>query len=178
MHGGHNQPNYSYNIKGKPIAVVHEFKDLGVLRSSKGFYVGQCDAVAAAASRVSGAIRRLFQSKAPELLWPAFRSYVLPKLMYNSQAWNPSLIKEINKLERVQKRFTKSIRGLHDMPYEDRLKKLRTLSIQKQRRYADMTFTYKAIHGVLNCPAEDLGLKLLQVPTRGGGTKLVQRRAN
>ena len=37
MHSGNNQPNYAYNIRGKPMTMFDSFKDLGVLRSIGGY---------------------------------------------------------------------------------------------------------------------------------------------
>ena len=84
MHCGKNQPCYEYYIRGNPLPIMESFKDLGVLRSGDGSYTAQCEAVSSSASKLAGAIRRLFQIKTPALLWPAFQSYALPTLMYGS----------------------------------------------------------------------------------------------
>ena len=46
-----------------------------------------------------------------------FCTYVRPILEYNSACWSPCLIKDIVKVESVQRRFTKRIPGLHDYSY-------------------------------------------------------------
>ena len=46
---------------------------------------------AARANRAAGAVRQAFQLKVPQLLWPAFQSYVAPIAMYCSQVWSPLL---------------------------------------------------------------------------------------
>ena len=53
-----------------------------------------------------GAMRRAFRLSAPELLWPAFTGYVLPKLMFNSAAWCLVYRKAIDLIEKLQKRYT------------------------------------------------------------------------
>jgi len=46
------------------------------------------------------------------LLCRAFTVYVRPLLEYASCVWSPHLMKDIERLERVQRRFTKRLRGL------------------------------------------------------------------
>ena len=74
-------------------------------------------------------VRRCFHLKVPELLWPAFENYIIPKLMYGAPAWNPILRKLVNLIEKFQKRFIKNKRGVqdndgNDLSYADRLQKL------------------------------------------------------
>ena len=93
--------------------------------------------------------------------------------MYGSQAWSPVLRKDIATVERVQKRLTKSIRGLWSLPYVLRLNELGVLSLQNLRFYADMVFVFKAIHGMVGCPVEEFGICVSTSSTRGGGIRLV-----
>ena len=176
MHCGRNQPNFIYTLKGSPMPCVESFKDLGVVRSHNGHITEQCCAVYSKASRLAGAIRHIFQQRSPQLMWPAFQSYILPILMYCSQAWNPVLVYDSNLIEKVQRRYTKSIAGLRQLSYGDRLKSLSALSLRNRRLYADLVFAYKAVHGLFNCQASDFGLHMVTSSTRGSGTRLAQRR--
>ncbi len=176
LHCGHGQQNFDYKIRDVLIPVVSNLVDLGLQRSSNGGYEGHCDIIASKASKLAGAIRKSFQLKVPQLLWPAFQAYVAPILMYGASAWSPCLQRDIDRIERVQQRFTKSIPELHDMNYDERLARLSTLSLRDRRLYADLVLTYKALHGMLNCPSADLGLNPMVTSTRGGGISVSQRR--
>ena len=77
---------------------------------------------AAVANAVLGMIRRTFLCKDKELILQLYKSLARPRLEKCIQAWRPYLKKDINVLERVQKRTTKLISGLSEMGYEKRLK--------------------------------------------------------
>ena len=64
--------------------------------------------------------------------------------------WSPYTSRNIDKLERIQRRGTKFILGQNDISYEDRLKCLNMLSLEKRRYLFDVTFLYKAFNGYLN----------------------------
>jgi hypothetical protein len=152
-------------------------RDLGITRSPTGSYTTHCETTAIKACRVAGAIRRTFQLHAHQLLWPAFQSYVAPVIMYASPMWNPMLHKDVKALERVQRRYTKCMYGLRELPYAERLKALGALSLEKRRLFADMVLVHKVLNGQLGCSAAELGLTRVTSHTRSNGIKLVQRRA-
>ena len=89
MHCEHDQPSYNYTIHGASLQSVNKFADLGIQGNSCACYAGHCMEISAKASKMAGAIRRAFQHKTRDLMWPAFQTYILPKLMYCSQAWSP-----------------------------------------------------------------------------------------
>jgi len=173
LHCGKNQPFHQYNLGGQPLPIVDELTDLGVVRTADSTCTRQCQAVAAKATRAACAIRRAFQRKYKQLMWPAFTRYVLPIVMYCAPAWSPTACNDINAIEKIQRRFTKAIRGLKDLSYAERLSELGTLSLQNRRIYADMGFMYKIIHGMVDCSASDLGVTSCD---RGRGMRAVQRR--
>ena len=51
-----------------------------------------------------------------------YRMHVQPYLEYSVSIWSPSLAKDIDALEKVQKKATKMVRGLGNLPYEQTLK--------------------------------------------------------
>ena len=113
MHCGHDQPSYNYTIHGASLQSVDKFADLGIQRTSCAGYADHCKEISAKASKMAGAIRRAFQYKTRDLMWPAFQTYILPKLMYCSQAWSswPKSDKEL--IEKKQQRYIMNISGMH-----------------------------------------------------------------
>jgi len=47
----------------------------------------------------------------------AFITYIRPLSETNSQIWSPHLLKDIRRIESVQRRFTKKLEGIHTLTY-------------------------------------------------------------
>ena len=97
-------------------------------------------------------IRKTFSHMPHDLLIKIYKTYIRPFLEYGFQLWNPYFEKDIQLLERVQRRFTKLGAGLKNMEYEDRLRILRLPLLSSRRKRGDLIETYKILHGHYNCP--------------------------
>ena len=77
-----------------------------------------------------------------------YKMYVRPHLEFAVPIWNPWLRKDVEVLERVQKKFVKNINGLTSTTYEDRLKEIGMLDLSTRRLYLDLVEAYKLIHNI------------------------------
>ena len=68
MHCGAKQPHYDCTLYGESMKAVDSFTDLGVIRSSSEGYNGHCQAMVTKATKMAGAIRRVFRDRRRELL--------------------------------------------------------------------------------------------------------------
>ena len=57
-------------------------------------------------------------------------------------------MKDFVTIERVQKYFTRNLKGLRAKPYKERLSILKLPTLESCRAYNDLMFLYKIIHGL------------------------------
>ena len=103
------------------------------------------------ASFISYRIIKSFRSKNIWVLLKLYKTYVRPKLEYNTPVWSPYLLKDVNAIENVQKRFTKIVCRRCNIPsssYSDRLTKLNLSSLQSRRVRFDLITLFKIINNM------------------------------
>ena len=96
-------------------------KDLGVTFSADMKVSEQFGIAASKGNQSLRLIRRTITYKVKQLIVPLYKAIVRPHLEYCIQAWTPYRKKDIDKLERIQRRATKMIPKLRDLSYESRL---------------------------------------------------------
>ena len=76
--------------------------------------------------------------------------YVRPLFEYCFSVWNPHHRHLINRLERVQRRFTRTIPSVSRLPYLTRLNILGLKSLEHRRLIADLCLCYKILNGLID----------------------------
>lgn len=167
--------NTNLSICGTVLPSVESTRDLGVIVSHDLSPSEHVNTVAAKAHQRANAILRAFSSRDRDLLMRAFIVYVRPMVEHNCSVWSPSLASNIDALESVQRRFTKRLCGLKNVPYTERLVRLRVPSLQVRRIYADLILCYKIVFGLVGVCCEDFFV-LNDSCTRGHRYKLYKRQ--
>ena len=124
IHIGKKNPREVHTLNGQNVADVKEEKDLGIMATSTFKPSLNCDKVSKSANKVVGLIRRNVVNKSSEGMLTLYKTLIRPILDYCIPAWRPYFKRDIENLEKVQKRFTKMIVGCKDLKYDQRLIKL------------------------------------------------------
>jgi len=134
LHMGQGNLRYQHRLEGEGIERSPAKKDLGILVDEKLDMTQQCVLAAQNANSILGCIKRSVVSRSREVILPLYFPLVRPHLEYCVQLWSPQHKKDMDLLERVQRRATKIIQGLEHLSCEDRLRELWLLSCSAWRR--------------------------------------------
>ena len=77
---------------------------------------------------------------------PLFKTLVRPILEYGNVIWANGVKKYMTKIENVQRKYTKHIKGLSNLTYEERLHKINLPSLEYRQIRGDMIQVYKIAH--------------------------------
>lgn len=136
----------TYSIANNTITVVEEEKDLGVTVDNHMTFDSHIRKKTDTANKVMGIIRRSYTHLSASNFPYLFKGLVRPHLEYAQSAWQPHLRRQIDDLEKVQRRATKQVQGLGNMTYPERLHRLKLTTLEYRRLRGDMMEVYKILH--------------------------------
>ena len=162
-------PFYPMNVeyttpKGHVIEPCETVKDLGVYISSNRSWAPHVEKTVQCARKMAAWVLSAFSDRTPMLMMILYKSMVRSKLEYCSPVWNPARIIDIQKLETVQRSFTRKVLGCSEITYWERLKKLGIMSLQRRRERYCIIHVWK----ILNEQApNDVGFQFYTIQDKG-----------
>jgi len=173
LHIGKGKGNITdkFYINSLPLPVVSSYRDLGITITDDLSPSLHINGIVTKAHQRANMIHRCFVSRNVNLLTRAYLTYVRPLLEHNSIIWSPHVNRDILLIERVQRRFTKRLRGLTGYSYDERLKFLNLERLELRRVRFDVIWCYKILFGLVGTNKDDL-FELRSSSTRGHPYKL------
>ena len=150
MHLGPKNPGLQYCIGSINLPSIASICDLGITYNDKISFREHIDMKVAKAYQRIYLIFRGFVSRNTSLLKQAYVTYVEPLLEDCTPVWSPYLIKDIAKIENVQRYFTRRLFTRNTLNYADRLKILNLESLEQRRLKFDLKMYFQIIHGLVN----------------------------
>ena len=137
IHIGHGNMDEEYKMGVAILGRTTQEKDLGVTYSADMKVSEQCGIAALKGNQILGLIRITITCKEKQLIVPLYKAIVRTHLEYCIHTWRPYRKKDIDKLDRIERRATKMIPELRDLSYESRLVQcgLTTLETRRLRGY-------------------------------------------
>jgi hypothetical protein len=186
MHLGSNNQRRNYEMKGRDntthtLEKTEVEKDLGVHIDDKLKFTTHCQEKVNKANRILGYIRHTFKHLDKESFLLLYKALVRPHLEYGSCIWSPKHKYNIDAIERVQRRATKLLPHIRNLPYCERLKHLNLETLKYRRTRADLLETYRILndqHKVNTdchcnlCPSKSMLTASHYTSTRGHSKKL------
>ena len=149
-------PFANYSIDSDPIRFTDSCTDLGVLIDTTLKFHDHIKSVARKASGVANNLLRFTICRDADFMVPLYKAHVRPIIEYASSLWNTGYITDLTLIEKVQRRWTKEIKGLYEKSYPERLKSLKLYSIYGRLLRSDLILTWKIFNGLSSIKPEQL----------------------
>jgi ribonuclease P/MRP protein subunit RPP40 len=180
MHYGRQQEPSSYTMTNNNETLVLETtteeKDLGVLFDPSLKFSKHVAATCKKGNQLVGIIRRPFKYLDKQMFTSLYKSLIRPHLEYAGTVWNPILKGDRWQIEKVQRRATKLLPEIKDLPYGERLRSLKLPTLVYRRLRGDMIQTFKILHGHEDIKVDQLFQLSTQSRTRGHSLKIDKQR--
>ena len=138
----------SYHINNIEISHSSSVTDLGILMQCNLNFAPHISNIITKAAQRSAAFFRGFISRDLQLVRKVFTVFIRPILEYNTCIWSPTKIYLINKLENIQRHFTKRIKSLQNLSYTQRLQALHLEPLELRRLKFDLIEYFKIINNI------------------------------
>ena len=137
---------FDYKLNGTVIENVNSICDVGVTIQSNLKFTLHCNNVIKKAHYTIRNIFNTFKHHDKDFYMTMYTCYVRPILESACQVWSPITKSNIDRIENVQRYYTRRIPGMNNLSYMERLNKLKLDSIECRRIRSDLILFYKMIN--------------------------------
>ena len=152
LHIGCNNEKFKYKLNNKELKEVIEERDLGVTFNGSFNFSNQILAIVSKANQKIGWTMRNIISREAFVITRVYKALIRPHIEYCTQAWAPVARHGnwsfIMKLEGVQRKITRVVKGLENLTYKNRLESLGLTTLLERRMRGDLIETFKIINGI------------------------------
>ena len=147
LHIGNSNRSFDFTMNGALLQKTSSEKDLGVVIDKELKFKQQAASAVSRATRILAVIRRSF-ANIDKFIFPLlYKTMVRPHLEYGNSVWGPFNRRDQKLVEGVQRRATRMVRSLANLPYPERLSELDLPSLYYRRRRGDMIKVFQLLHG-------------------------------
>merc|ERR1712002_1376752 len=133
---------------GDKIQTKDTVRDLGAIASKDLDFKEHINKITTDYLVVMGMLLRAFKTRARGPMIMLYNIFLRSKLEYCCLVWSPRQQQDINKIENIQRIFTKKIDGMKDLNYHERLKKLNMYSLERRRDRYKIIYAWQQIEGL------------------------------
>ena len=167
---------FDYQLGKSSVIRVNEVKDLGIILDSKLTFKEHFHYIFNKSISMLGLIWRHCRTLSVSALKTLYFSLVQSNLQYCSPVWSPFYRKDIDLLERVQKKFLRllefKLNRVHQRgDYTWIMCNLKILSLEDQRKMYDVCFLHGLVNGYIDNPSLLRQLTFLIPPSNSRKTR-------
>ena len=151
-----------------------ELRDLGIIMSSDCSFSSHVEAVCAKVRKKSGWIMRTFFSRKTYIMKFLWKTLVQGYIDYCSQLYFPTKVADMEKIENLQRIYTRNIPEVRNLNYWQRLAHLKMYSQERRMERYRAMYVWKILEGL----APNCGLEETSSDRRGREVKIDQSKGS
>ncbi len=147
-----------YTLSGFILEEVSNAKYLGINIAQDLDWSQHVSAISQRGNSTLGFLRRNLKNAPAQLKETAYLALVRSVLEYGASTWDPHKLKDINKLERVQRKAARFVKNDHryTSSVSEMLNELGWKSLAHRRKELRLALFYKVVHQLVAVPTEDI----------------------
>ena len=168
-------PLHQYSLNDVVISTSQSARDLGVIVDNELKFHKHINVTYGKAHSLASNLLAHTSNRSSSFMHEVFISHIRPLITFASPVWNTGYLGDERKLEGVQRRWTREIRGFSELSYTERLHRLNLSSIKGRLLRTDLILCWKIFHGKCYIKPAQL-FTLSTATTRGHKYKIFKPR--